>query len=112
MARAAAILLLLLGLLPIANWIPGGHQAPWYADRLAGWLSGGAIVLGLGVIAGIAVRRHPALWREGLWARFAAGWRRRGLAADVAVGLAALGLYAVVARIVLSARPLLIDEII
>jgi hypothetical protein len=111
-AQLAALLLLLLGLLPIANWIPGGHQAPWYADRLAGWISGGAIVLGLGVIAGIALRRYPALWREGLWARVASAWRRRGLAADIGVALAGFAVYAAVSRLVLSARPLLIDEII
>ena len=112
MAQVAALVLLVFGLLPIANWIPGGHEAPWYADSLSGWLSGGAIVLGIGVIAGIACRRYPALWREGAWARIAAGWRRRGFPADLAVGLAALALYGVVARVVLSAKPLLIDEII
>lgn len=27
---AGAALLTLLGFLPIANWIAGGHEAPWY----------------------------------------------------------------------------------
>jgi hypothetical protein len=46
-----------LGLLPIANWIAGGHAMPWYRDRLDGWLSGGAIVVGITVIASIVLRR-------------------------------------------------------
>ncbi len=112
MAQFAAALLLLLGLLPIANWIPGGHEAPWYDGRLHLWISGGAIVLGIGVIAGIAVRRYPMLWREGLWARVAGAWRRAGLPADLAIGVTGMALYAVLARRILSAKPLLIDEII
>jgi hypothetical protein len=62
-ARIAALVLLVLGLLPVANWIPGGHEAPWYRDRIDLWLSGGAILGGAAVILWMAFRRHPALWR-------------------------------------------------
>ena len=70
MAQVAALFLLLFGLLPIANWIPGGHDAPWYARPADG----------VAVMAGHCRRRRhrrrdrafgssPALWRPGLWAR-------------------------------------------
>jgi|CXWL01.1.fsa_nt_gi hypothetical protein len=111
-ARLAALVLLLLGLLPIANWIPGGHAAPWYADRLDGWGSGGAIVLGIAVIAWILLRGRPQLWPAGAWGSVARAWHRADWAADLGLALAAFGLYAAVSRLVLSASPLLIDEII
>ena len=112
MAQAAALVLLVFGLLPIANWIPGGHEAPWYAERLRLWSSGGAIVVGVALIVGITVRAIPAVWREGLWASLAERWRRTNRRADALIALAAGSLYAVVSQTVLSAKPLLIDEII
>jgi len=112
MARTAAVVLLLLGLLPVANWIPGGHEAPWYGERLALWLPGAAILAGIAVIAAITLRRHPTLWRTGGWHRLAARWRDGGVRADATVALTALAAYLVVAVRVLSARPLLIDEVI
>jgi hypothetical protein len=107
-----AIGLGLVALLPLANWIPGGHSAPFYGPLLDEWWSGSLIILGLGVVLALASRRAPALWREGWW---------RGTTAQVAlltparlglVAAAATALYAIVAQAVLSARPLLIDEII
>lgn len=112
MGRIAAVLLLVLGLLPIANWIAGGHAAPWYADRMDAWLSGGAIIVGVTVIAGIVFRRYPGLWRVGAWREVAQQWRQLGWRADLGIGALALTLYATVARQILSAKPLLIDEII
>ncbi len=111
-ARVAALILLLFGLLPIANWIPGGHAAPWYQDRLDAWASGGAIVLGIAVIAWIVLRGRPQLWPTGAWSNLARHWHRADWAADLGIALAAFGLYAAVSRLVLSASPLLIDEII
>ena len=108
---AGAALLTLLGFLPIANWIAGGHEAPWYGSVVGEWLSGSAIALGLGVVLAILSRRAPALWREGLWQRIAtAAWRRPALTTAVLV-VAALAVYALVARTVFDARPMLIDEI-
>lgn len=111
-ARLAGLLLLALGLLPIANWIPGGHDAPWYADRMGMWTSGGAILLGVLVVSGIVYRRRPQVWHDGLWAGVAARWSRGGWRADVGIALLASLTYAVVSQLVFSARPLLIDEII
>lgn len=112
LARLAGVLLLLLGLLPIANWIPGGHAAPWYGDRMGMWTSGGAILLGVAVIAGIVIRRRPELWRDGLWHGVALRWQRGGWRADLGVALVALLVYLAVSQRVFSAKPLLIDEII
>lgn len=112
MTRVAALLLLLLGLLPLANWIPGGHDAPWYGDRMALWLPGAAILAGIAAIAAITLRRRPELWRDGTWQRLADRWQASGWRADLAIALLALPCYAVVAQLVLSARPLLIDEVI
>jgi hypothetical protein len=106
------VLLLALGLLPIANWIPGGHDAPWYADRISLWTSGGAILAGVLVVSGIVFRRRPALWRDGLWAGIAARWLHGGWKADLGIALIACFAYAVVSQLVFSAKPLLIDEII
>ena len=75
MTQVAALILLVFGLLPIANWIPGGHDAPWYGERLSGWLSGGAIVLGVAIIAG---DRVPPVARA--LARRGVGAGRRALA--------------------------------
>ncbi|MEO5826054.1 MAG: hypothetical protein ABIR59_09215 [Gemmatimonadales bacterium] len=112
MARLLAAVLAVLGLLPVANWIVGGHSAPWYTDRLDGWLSGGAIAVGVAVIASIALRRWPHLWRGGAWQRLALRWKNGGRSADAAIALSVLLICALVSQFVLSARPLLIDEII
>lgn len=112
MARLAALVLLVLGLLPLANWIPGGHEAPWYADRIDLWLSGGAILVGAAAILWLAFRRYPALWREGAWQRVAGRWHQGARRADALVAMGAGGVYTLVAQRVLSARPLLIDEVI
>jgi 4-amino-4-deoxy-L-arabinose transferase-like glycosyltransferase len=111
-AQLAAALLLIFGLLPIANWIPGGHDAPWYSQRVGEWISGGSIILGVAVISTIMFKSRPQLWREGAWARIAARWRRGDRGADLAIALVVLAVCAVVSQVVLSARPLLIDEII
>src|SRR5690348_9916562 len=105
MAQLAALLLVVFGLLPLANWIPGGHDAPWYGERLRLWVSGGAIVVGVALVVGIAVRRYPTLWRSGIWSRIAARWRAAGTTADATIALVAAALYAVVSQLVLSAKP-------
>ena len=103
----AAIIVAALGLLPIANWIPGGHAAPGFRLLLEGWLSGTAICLGVGAVVAILLRGRrlaaPAFDAPA------------GTGLDpAAVGILALAavLYLVVARLVFSGRPLLIDEII
>ncbi|MES1259535.1 MAG: hypothetical protein ABUL71_02990, partial [Gemmatimonadota bacterium] len=112
MAQVAAAILLIFGLLPIANWIPGGHEAPWYGNRLAEWLLNGGIAAGIGVVAAMAFRNNPKLWRPGGWAGVAAKWRKGDRGADAGIAAVILVVCAVISRTVLSAKPLLIDEII
>lgn len=112
MARLAAVILVVFGLLPIANWIPGGHEAPWYGERMALWGSGLLIVVGLGVLLHMVLRRWPGLWREGLWHRAAVRWHRAGWKGDLLCAAAAFVTYAVVATVIFESRPIVIDEII
>ena len=50
-ARLIAVALLALGLLPIANWIPGGETDPEYLARLLDWLNGLLLCAGVGALA-------------------------------------------------------------
>jgi hypothetical protein len=108
----AALLMALLGFLPIANWIQGGHEASWYSLVAGEWLSGGALAIGLGVALAYASRRWPSIWRAGLWSRVLRFWEQSPFAANLLLALIALAIYALVAQLVFSARPLLIDEIV
>jgi hypothetical protein len=111
-AQAAALILLVFGWLPIANWIPGGHDAPWYATRLTDWLSGGAIALGVGIVTAIVLRQSPRLWRDGAWAAVARRWRGLDRRADGVIAVLCIVVCAFVSRATFSTKPLFIDEII
>jgi len=101
-AGTAALLLAGFGLLPLANWIPGGLEVPWYGAVFADLANGALIALGAGVVLAILLRqRTPSLTRFQLSEPGA-----------VVLALLALGLYALVAQLVFSGRPLLIDEIV
>lgn len=115
-ARLIALLLLALGLLPIANWVPGGAQDPEYWSRLLDWLNGLALCAGAGVLAWYVTRsRSP---RSGAVGRVLGAVRRDPLApmaesrAVLLIAVAAGVLYVVIAWTVFSGRPLLIDEIV
>jgi len=109
---AAAAVMLLFGLLPVVNWIPGGHEAPWYGGVLADWVRDTLLVAGIAVLLAILAGRIPALWRPGWFRPVTDGAAGHPLATALLLAAASLGLYALVARLVLSGRPLLIDEII
>ena len=81
---------------------------PGFQLLLDGWLSGTAICVGVGAVVAILLRRRAAAATAVLPAT-----ERGGLDA-VSVGIVAVAavLYVVVARMVFSGRPLLIDEII
>src|SRR5688572_8299878 len=70
-ALATAVAIAVLAFLPVANWLSGGHRAPWYGPVAATWVTGSALAIGLGLILAIASRRIPALWHEGLGTRLA-----------------------------------------
>ena len=55
-ARGALVALLAaLAFLPIANWIPGGHDTDWYDNARQLWTLGTLIVAGIAVVV---VRRR------------------------------------------------------
>ena len=112
MAVSAALTVAVLAFLPIANWIPGGHEAGWYDFTAGGWLSGSAIAVGVGVIMAILSRKIGALWRENAFSRATELWVRRPYLATVAIAIAAVALYVWVALDVFDRRPLLIDEVV
>lgn len=99
----AALFLAVFGLLPLANWIPGGLAVPWYGPVFADLLNGGAIALGLGLVLAIILRRKAAGFAVPV---------PQAAALTPAIAVAAFALYVLVARFVFSGRPLLIDEII
>lgn len=114
MARLAAVVLLVLGLLPIANWIPGGHAAPWYGGLARDWLTGASMLTLVGAGAWVLTRRVPTgssgatpRWRAGLERIAGTGWR-----GDLLIGACACVIAAATAWFVYSGKPLLIDEII
>jgi hypothetical protein len=110
-ARLAALVLLLFGFFPVANWIHGGREWPRYRGDLEGWIAGTTIVVGTGVLYFIAARRYPALWRRNALAPVIGIWTRRPRATSLALTFAAFVLYAITARLVFDGRPLLVDEV-
>jgi hypothetical protein len=100
------------GVLPIANWIPGGHDAPWYASVASGWVSGTAIALGIGLVFAILSRRTNLLWRDRALDRIVAAWERHPILAPTIIAAAGLVAYVTVARVTFSGRPLFVDELV
>ncbi|MBI1808358.1 MAG: hypothetical protein HYR75_00550 [Gemmatimonadetes bacterium] len=111
--------LILLGFLPLADWIPGGRADPAYAARWSEWGYGTSICLGIAIVAVIFARRRRAR-TEGSQRETedadstadASGRSPESLAFLALAFVLAFALYALVARSVFSARPLLIDEVV
>ena len=110
--RAIAIVVALLAFPPIANWIPGGHEADWYTFIANGFASGTTIALGVGVVLGILSGKIAGLWRRDALDTLVERWTRRPLLATLVITAVALALYTWVALDVLGGRPLLIDEVV
>jgi hypothetical protein len=103
--------LLILGFLPLVDWIARDYHYDNFPNQLTGWVSGTAIAVGVAVVLAILARRIPLLWPADR-ARAAGDWievdrTRIAVAAAVLAGLT----YALVARAIFNGRPLLIDEI-
>jgi hypothetical protein len=111
-AVALAAFLAAASLLPLVNWIPGGHEGRWYATARDGWVYGTLSAVLMAVVLAITWRRFALPWPDGLWARLgrradAAPWRF-----SLGIGLVSLAAYAAVSTVILDRRPLLIDEIV
>jgi len=108
----ASLLIAGFGFLPIANVIPGGRSAGWYAPALSDWINGSLIAIGVGLVYAIATRRYPRLWPEGSLRRLNAWYEASDWGFPLAMASAAFVVYVVVAIAVFDGRPLLIDEIV
>lgn len=106
-----ALILFAFGFLPIANWIRGGRDAPWYGTLASSWVTGTVIVAGIGIVLAILSRQLLFLWREGALDGVTSLCRDYPNRSALAVSLLALVAYVVIARWVFSGRPLLIDEL-
>ncbi len=111
LAWLLASVLAALSLLPIVNWIPGGHEAPWYRTVASGWVAGSAIVLGVGLVLAIISRRVPALWRDRGGEPGGDPWQLANGWIAVVVTVAAGLLYLAIALLIFDGRPLHIDEV-
>ena len=109
--RLIAVLLLALGFLPLANWIPGGAEDLEYGPRMLDWLYGVGLCAGVGLLAWYIARARargapddpptaPAVTASAAWTT------------DLVIAGAVTVLYALIAKVVFSGRPLLIDEIV
>lgn len=115
LARTAAILLAVLGALPLARWIPGGLTDSGFVPRWTEWMYGIVLCAGAGVVWSIAAGMlSPGVRAPGerIMAQFNRLVSARPASADIAVATACFLLYATIARTVFSARPLLIDELV
>jgi len=101
-----------LGFLPVANWVQTQHAAPWFPLVLSGWVSGSAIVVGLGVVLAILSRRVDGLWREGAVVSLSSWSGRQDRVLGFAAAVASLVLYALVATVVFSRVPISVDELV
>ena len=113
-ARSAAVVLAVLGFLPLAAWLPVGLEIPSLGVQLRDWTTGSLLTLGIGALAWMLSRR--AHWPLGTPPRepgTAASAQAGSLPGRIyLVAVCALLLYAVVAFAVFSRRPLLIDEVV
>ena len=66
LALATAVAIAVLGFLPVANWVAGGHHAPWYAPVASTWVTGSVLAIGIGLVLAIASRGSPPCGTTGL----------------------------------------------
>ncbi len=111
-ALSLAAAVALLGYLPLANWLPGGESIPWYGAVAADLLTGLSIAAGTGLVLAILSRQMPVLWPAARLDPLRRGAEGKWTACVAGIAALAFILYVWVAREVLGARPLLIDEII
>jgi hypothetical protein len=116
-ALAAALVVFVFGFLPVMNWVEGTYHDPMFGLRVTEWVTGTAIVVGLGIVLAMLTRRrassaatHDAS-RGSPMAALRAAIERPAFTHWV-IPAAALLLYVVVASVVFDRQPLLIDEVV
>ena len=111
-ALAFAAVVAAFSFLPIANWLQGGHSAPWYSIVGAEWLSGTAIVLGAAFVLAIVSRRVRVAWRADASASFVGWAHQHPLLFGLAISMVCVALYGTVATLTFSRVPIWIDELV
>jgi 4-amino-4-deoxy-L-arabinose transferase-like glycosyltransferase len=106
----AAVLIAVLGFVPIAQWIPGGYQAPFYGGLVMEWLSGTAVVVGIAAVLAILSRHTRELWIEDAVLRIAKQMTRPRWAFVGGAMLVAFGAYALTSVLLFKGRPIFLDE--
>lgn len=106
---AAAVLL--LSLLPVAEWLglPDDDLRPAWSQTAALWAWGSVLVLGLGVVADIVTRRRIGSWLGRVWAVYAALPERWVL---VGLGLWVFVWGAAFSELLFARNPNLVDSIV
>lgn len=106
----AAVIVAVLGFLPIAQWIPGGYQAAFYGSLLMEWLSGTAVVVGIAAVLAILSRHTRELWIEDAVLHVAKQMTRPRWAFVGGAALVAFGAYALTSVLLFKGRPIFLDE--
>lgn len=97
--------------MPIARWIPGGYQTPFYGSLAMEWLSGTAVVVGIAAVLAILSRHTRELWIEDAVLRIAKQMTRPRWAFVGGAALVAFGAYALTSVLLFKGRPIFLDEI-
>ncbi|HET7042789.1 MAG TPA: hypothetical protein VFI13_12250, partial [Gemmatimonadales bacterium] len=116
MTRAGRFVLagsLLAGsLLPIADWIPGGHGLAHAGLTLESWFYGSLIAVGLGWILGTSWHRSDGFGGRGVrWATRWEAWATSPAAPWIIAILAGV-LYLITASVVFGRLPIIIDDVV
>jgi hypothetical protein len=111
-AIATAAVIAVLSFLPLANWLTGGHHAPWYRAMVATWVAGSALAIGIGFLLAWTSRRVPVLWHDGLGTRLAIMLDRAPMLSLLGLATISTLTYVFIAQVIFDARPLLVDEIL
>lgn len=112
LGRAVAVIVLVtLSFLPIGNWLGIPFQpALWF--RGAEWISGSLILVLVTTLLSVATLRHRGEFARRATARAVGYWGEQPVRSTAALACLAAAAYITISWVVLSARPLLIDELV
>jgi hypothetical protein len=106
----AAVVLAALGFLPIAHWIPGGYETPFYGGLVVEWVSGTTVVAGVAAVLAILSRHTRELWIEDALLRVARQMTRPRWAFIAGAALLSFAAYALTSVLLFKGRPIFLDE--
>jgi hypothetical protein len=106
----AAIVVAALAFLPIAQWIPGDYELPFFAGLTTEWLSGTATVVGIAAVLAILSRHTRELWIEDAVIWVAKQMTRPRWAFVAGAALLSFAAYALTSVLLFKGRPIFLDE--